>query len=126
MTGKSTAYRIVAAQLGVSVLVAGVILAIWGMSLGLAALVGGLIGAGANLAFALIAFRGGVQGARPVLRRFYLAEGAKFVVTAIAFLLAIVWAQLAPPPLLAGYALTLLVYWLALLPTVPTVKVNRA
>jgi ATP synthase protein I len=126
MTGKSTAYRIVVAQLGATILVAGGIFPIWGAAPALAALVGGLIGAGANLAFALLAFHGGVQGARPVLRRFYLAEAIKFLVTAGSFLLAIAWWRLAALPLLAGYASTLLIYWLALLPSVPTVKVDRA
>jgi F0F1-type ATP synthase assembly protein I len=126
MTGKSTAYRIVAAQVGATVLVASGTFAIWQAALGLAALVGGLAGAGSSLVFALIAFRGDVQGARPVLGRFYLAEGAKFLVTILTFLLAIVWWRLPVLPLLAGYASTLLIYWLALLPSVPTVRVDRA
>ena len=126
MTGKSTAYRIVAAQTGTTAVVAVGVVAIWGLTHGLAALAGGLIGAGSSLAFALLAFRGGVQGARPVLRSFYLAEGTKFLVTAIAFLAAIVWWRLPVLPLLAGYASTLLIYWLALLPSVPTVRVDRA
>jgi ATP synthase protein I len=126
MTGKSTAYRIVAAQLGATILVAGGVFLIWGAAPALAALVGGLIGAGASLAFAVLAFHGGVQGARPVLRSFYLAEAIKFLVTAGSFLLAIAWWRLAALPLLAGYASTLLIYWLALLPSVPTIKVDRA
>jgi hypothetical protein len=74
MTGKSTAYRIVAAQLGATILVAGGVFLIW--------------------------------GAAPAL--------------------AIAWWRLAALPLLAGYASTLLIYWLALLPSVPTIKVDRA
>jgi len=126
MTGKSTAYRIVAAQLGVTAVVAGGLFAIWGSGPGMAALVGGMIGAGSSLAFAVLAFRGGVQGARPTLRNFYLAEGTKFLITAAAFLTAIVWWRVPVVPLLAGYASTLVIYWLALLPGLPTVRVDRA
>jgi len=126
MTGKSMAYRIVATQIGITVLLSVTFLAIWGSASGLAAMVGGLIGAGTNLLLAAIVFRGGVQGAQSVLRRMYLGEGAKILITALCFLTAIAWWSLAVLPLLVGYAATLLIYWLALLPAVPAIKADRA
>jgi len=100
------AYRIVATQIGITVLLSVTFLAIWGSATGLAAMVGGLIGAGTNLLLAAVVFRGGVQ--------------------ALCFLMAIAWWRLAALPLLVGYAATLLIYWLALLPAVPAIKADRA
>lgn len=50
------------------------------------------------------------------MRRFYGAEAAKFFLTIALFALAIGVLQMPFPPLLMGYGLTLVVYWLALLP----------
>jgi ATP synthase protein I len=117
MNGKATAYWIVAAQL-VLALAAGVVcFVLAGGTAGWSALAGGLIGVVTSLFVALRAIgRGTVRPAKDVLRRFYGAQAGKFFLTMALFALAIgVW-QLPFPPLLLGYGLTLVVYWLALLP----------
>ena len=117
MNGKTTAYWIVAAQL-VLALAAGVVCFVLADgTAGWSALAGGLIGVATSLFVALRAIgRGTVRPAKDVLRRFYGAQAGKFFLTMALFALAIgVW-QLPFPPLLLGYGLTLVVYWLALLP----------
>lgn len=126
MNGKSTAYRIVLAQLAMSLVAGAVAWVIAGASAGLAALVGGLINVIANLYFALQVFSGGVRPARSVLNSFYVGEAVKFLITAALFGVAVAVWQLSVPPLLAGFGLTLVVYWLALLPAGAIHRWNKA
>jgi len=119
MNGKSTAYRIVLAQSVAALLVAAVLLLVSGRGAAIAATAGGAIAAVNNLYFAWRVFAGGVVPAQTVLRRFYLAETIKIVLTAGLFLVALVVFELSFLPLLLGYGVTLLVYWAALLPLAP-------
>jgi ATP synthase protein I len=122
---KSIAYRIVLAQLGIALVLAAVCLAAWGRSTAVAALAGGAIGVVTNLYVALRVFgSGAVRPAQQVLQRFYAAEAVKFALTLGLFALGIGVLKLNALPLLGGYALTLAVYWLALLPTRPTPELN--
>jgi len=122
---KSIAYRIVLAQLGIALIFAAVCLAAWGRSTAVAALAGGAIGVVTNLYVALRVFgNGAVRPAPQVLRRFYSAEAVKFALTLGLFALGIGVLKLNALPLLGGYGLTLVVYWLALLPTRPKLELN--
>lgn len=119
MNGKSTAYGIVLTQLGMA-FVAGLAAWFWsGRSAGAAALAGGLINAVASLTVAILVFRGGVRPAGEIAKSFYVAEAVKILLTAVLLLLALTVFGLAFLPLAAGFALTLLAYWLALLPAGP-------
>lgn len=125
MGNKSIAYSIVLAQLGVALGGAVLCLAVWGWTTAGAALTGGLIGVVTNLYLALRVFGGNaVRPAQQVLRRFYAAEATKVVLTAGLFVLAIAVFHAEFLPLLAGYGLTLVVYWLALLPVRPKLETN--
>lgn len=119
MNGKSTAYRIVLAQLVAALGVAVLLYAISGAQAGVAAAAGGAIAVVANLYFVRHLFAGGVAPAQTVLRRFYVAETVKIVLTAGLFLAALVAFELSFLPLLLGYGVTLVVYWVALLPLAP-------
>lgn len=122
---KSIAYRIVLAQLGIALVLAAVCLAAWGRSTAVAALAGGAIGVVTNLYVALRVFGNGVVRPAPqVLRRFYSAEAVKFALTFGLFALGIGVLKLNALPLLGGYGLTLVVYWLALLPNRPKLELN--
>lgn len=122
---KSIAYRIVLAQLGIALVFAAVCLAAWGRSTAVAALAGGAIGVVTNLYVALRVFgNGAVRPAPQVLRRFYSAEAVKFALTLGLFALGIGVLKLNALPLLGGYGLTLVVYWLALLPNRPKLELN--
>jgi ATP synthase protein I len=125
MGNKSIAYRIVLAQLGIALVFAAVCLVAWGRSTAVAALAGGVIGVVTNLYVALRVFgNGAVRSAQKVLQRFYAAEAVKFALTFGLFALGIGVLKLNALPLLGGYALTLAVYWLALLPTRPKLELN--
>jgi F0F1-type ATP synthase assembly protein I len=115
MGNKSIAYSIVLAQLGVALGGAVLCLMVWGWTTAGAALTGGLIGVVTNLYLALRVFGGNaVRPAQQVLRRFYAGL----------FVLAIAVFHAEFLPLLAGYGLTLVVYWLALLPVRPKLEPN--
>jgi ATP synthase protein I len=111
MNGKSTAYRILLAQLLVTLVLAALLLGIQGGRFAAAALTGGLIGVISNAVFAWLALSGGVQPARQVMRQFYLAEVSKFIITVALFLLALNLFKTLFLPILLGYGLTLVVYW---------------
>jgi ATP synthase protein I len=122
MNGKSTAYRIVLTQFAFAMLAGLVALAVGGAAAGAAALAGGLINVVANLYFAIRMFGRGVRPAAAVLRGFYAAEAVKLVLTGGLFFLTVVVWRLDVPPLLAGFMVTLAVYWLALLPAGPVYR----
>jgi ATP synthase protein I len=114
---KSTAYNIVLAQTGMALGLAVVCAAAWGWSMAGAALTGAAIGVVTNLYMALRVFGGGaVRPAHQALQRFYSAEAVKVAMTVGLFALAIGVFRVAFLPLIVGYSLTLMVYWLALLP----------
>lgn len=125
MEHKTIAYGIVLAQLGVA-LVAGVSSwGLWDRPTGTAVLAGGMIGVITNLYVAARVFgRGAVRPAPQVLRRLFAAEAVKLALTVGLFALAIGVLRLSAPPLLGGYGLTLVVYWLALLPARPRLELN--
>lgn len=125
MGANTLPYRIVLAQLGMALVFAAVCLAVWGGSTAAAALAGGVIGVVTNLYVAHRVFgNGAVRPARQVLQRFYAAEAVKFALTFGLFALGIGVLMLNALPLLGGYGLTLMVYWLALLPVRPTLELN--
>jgi ATP synthase protein I len=114
---KSTAYNIVLAQTGMALGLAVVCAVAWGWSTAGAALTGAAIGVVTNLYMALRVFGGGaVRPAHQALQRFYSAEAVKVAMTVGLFALAIGVFRVAFLPLIVGYSLTLMVYWLALLP----------
>ena len=122
---KSIAYRMVLTQLGIALVLAAACLAAWGKSTAVAALAGGAIGVVTNLYVALRVFgNGAVRPAQQVLQRFYAAEAVKFALTFGLFALGIGVLRLNALPLLGGYGLTLVVYWLALLPIRPNLELN--
>ena len=89
----------------------------WGWSTAGAALAGAAIGVVTNLYMAVRIFgNGAVRPAEQMLQRFYSAEAVKIVLTVGLFALAIGAFKVAFLPLIVGYSLTLMVYWLALLP----------
>jgi len=114
---KSTAYNIVLAQTGIALVLGVVCTAAWGWATAGAALTGAAIGVVTNLYMAVRIFGdGAVRPAQQTLQRFYSAEAVKIAMTVGLFALAIGVFGVAFLPLIVGYGLTLMVYWLALLP----------
>ncbi|UCH54007.1 MAG: ATP synthase subunit I [Pseudomonadota bacterium] len=126
MNGKSTVYKIILAQLATALLVAGGAAAGFGARAGYSALTGGLIGVATNLYFAWHVFGFGGRSAQSVVRSFYVAEAIKMALTAALFVVAVLWLEAQPLPLIVTYGLTLMVYWAALLPTIDQTKADKA
>jgi ATP synthase protein I len=79
------------------------------------ALVGGGIGAAATLSQVVVGLRNSVgKSPKEVIRGFYRGSALKFAVTVLLFVLALRGRKLLPAPLFVTYAVTFLMYWLAL------------
>ncbi len=96
--------------------------AIAGLSSGavaaISALIGGVIGVLGSLAYVWRAFRSGETDPAKLYRAQLLGETYKFAVVLGGFALAIIgFKDLAALPLFLGFALTVAVYWAALLKT---------
>ncbi len=79
------------------------------------ALVGGGIGAAATLTQVVVGLRNSAgKSPKEVMRGFYRGSAMKFVVTVMLFVLALRGRKLLPAPLFITYAVTFLMYWLAL------------
>lgn len=115
------ALGVVASQLGLTALIAGTTLLIYGGRAAVAALAGGSVGAAANLVQAVFFFRHG-PGADPkrILRGMYAGEAAKFGVTVLLLAVVLSSTKVAAGPFLVAYAAGFLVYWFALLKRGPS------
>ena len=123
---KSTAYYVVLAQTGIALVLAAASTFIWGWSTASAVLVGATIAVVSSLYMAVRMF--GDHAVRPagqVIRRFYSAEAMKIAITVGLFAVAIGAFGVAFLPLIVGYSLTLVAYWLALLPVRPKPELNN-
>ncbi len=113
---RAKAYRIVAAQLAVAAVIALGLGAFYGAAPAWSALAGGLISAAGSLIFAHRLAKAAGGSPRAFARAFYVGEGLKIVLTVALFWVAIALLEAALAPLFITYAVTLIVYWLALLP----------
>jgi ATP synthase protein I len=113
---------LVASQLGLTALIAGAALLIYGRRAALSALAGGGIGAAANLVQAVFFFRHG-PGADPkrILRGMYAGEAAKLGVTVLLLAVVLSSTRIAAGPFFVAYLAGFLVYWFALLKRGPDV-----
>src|SRR5256885_1288067 len=115
------AFGVVLGQAGVTVAAA---LCAWGIAdrrAALSALLGGGIATAGSLAMARLVFGGGAGAdARRALGALYLGEALKLAVVIALFVLVLRWVRVAPLAMLAAFAATLLVYWIALLAAPPT------
>jgi len=109
------AVGLVASQLGLTALIAGATLLIYGSRAAIGALAGGGIGAAANLVQAVFFFRHG-PGADPkmVLRGMYAGEAAKFAVTVLLLVVVLASTKVAAGPFFTAYLAGFVVYWFAL------------
>lgn len=112
---------LVASQLGLTALIAGAALLIYGRREALSALAGGGIGVAANLVQAVFFFRHG-RGADPkrILRGMYAGESAKLGVTVLLLIAVLSSTRVAAGPFFVAYLTGFLVYWFALLKRGPS------
>jgi ATP synthase protein I len=110
------AFGVVLGQAGAT---AALALAAWGLADRLAAcsaLIGGGIATVASLAMVGLAFGGAAAGSvQGALKAFYRGEAAKLALVVVLFAAVLKWIRVAPLAMFVAFALTLLVYWVALL-----------
>jgi ATP synthase protein I len=81
------------------------------------ALAGGGIGFITTAFFALRVFAGGDERpARTIVRSFYVGESQKILLTVALFVVAIVWLEVSFLPMFATYMVSLMAFWVVLLP----------
>jgi ATP synthase protein I len=111
---------VVLGQVAVTVVVAILCFAVWGLVPGISALVGGGISTLSSLALAILAF-GSPAGSEPerVARDFYVGEAVKLAVTVALFVVVFVTMKVSFAALFCAYIATLFVYWIALANSLP-------
>ncbi|HYM41648.1 MAG TPA: ATP synthase subunit I [Steroidobacteraceae bacterium] len=99
-------------------------LAAWGLGgegAALSALLGGGIATMGSLAMAVLVFARTAADAQRVVASFYVGEAVKIALIAAAFAAVLATVRVVPLAMLAGFAVTYLVYWIALLAALPRV-----
>jgi ATP synthase protein I len=119
------AFGVVLGQAGVTVVAA---LAAWGIAGPQAAgsaLLGGGIATVGSVAMAALVFAGAAADARRIVAAFYTGEAVKLAVVVVLFVVVLRTVRVAPLALLAGFAATYLVYWIALVGALPAMGARR-
>ena len=116
LKARRAALSIVGVQFGVTLLISAAGLLIGGPRTGISAFMGGGIGTLTSLCMAVSIFRQGAD-AEPekILKRVYRGEFLKLVMTVVLFGLVLKNIDVTFVPMLGCFAVTLLVYWVALL-----------
>lgn len=118
------ALRLVLGQAGVTVIAA---LAAWGLggrAAAVSALLGGGIATAGSVAMAALVFAGAAANAQRIVAAFYTGEAVKLAVVVVLFVVVLRTVRVVPLAMLAGFAATYLVYWIALVGALPA-RVKR-
>ena len=113
------AYGVVLGQAVATVTVA---LGAWGLAgpqAAWSALLGGGIATAGSLAMAGVGLGGAGANAQRALGAFYLGEAVKLAVVIVLFVVVLKVVRVAPLAMFAGFGVTFLVYWIALLAALP-------
>lgn len=113
------AFGVVLGQAVVTAIAGLIALGVAGRVASLSALVGGGIATLGSLAMAALVFGGGAASAQRALGAFYVGEAVKLVIVVVLFVVALKMMQVAPLAMLAGFAATYLMYWVALAGALP-------
>jgi ATP synthase protein I len=119
------AFGVVLGQAGVTLIAA---LAAWGMAgrgAGLSALLGGCVATVGSVAMVALVFAGAAAGAPRIAAAFYAGEGVKLAVVVVLFVVVLKTVRVVPLAMLAGFAATYLVYWIALVGALPAMSGRR-
>lgn len=108
-------------QLGVSVLIALIALAIKGTTASFSALLGGLVCILPNLYFVRLLFRyKGARAAKQIVNSFYKGEALKLVFTIALFVLVFKWFKISPLMFFAAFIAAQMVFWF--IPLISNIK----
>jgi ATP synthase protein I len=119
------AYGVVLGQAGVTLIAA---LGAWGLAgqdAGISALLGGGIATVGSLAMAVLVFAGAIANAQRIVAAFYVGEALKLAVVVVLFVVVLRTVRVVPLAMLASFAATYLVYWIALVAALPAVSGMR-
>ena len=119
------AFGVVLGQAGVTAIAA---LAAWGIAGGEAAwsaLLGGGIATLGSVAMVALVFAGAAANAQRIVAAFYTGEAVKLAVVVVLFVVVLRAVRVAPLAMLAGFAATYLVYWIALVGALPAMGTRR-
>jgi ATP synthase protein I len=114
------AFGVVLGQAGVTAIAA---LAAWGIAgreAAWSALLGGGIATLGSVAMVALVFAGAAANARRIVAAFYTGEAVKLAVVVVLFVVVLRAVRVTPLAMLAGFAATYLVYWVALVGALPT------
>jgi ATP synthase protein I len=113
------ALRLVWGQAGVTVIAAVAASGLAGREAGWSALLGGGIATVGSLAMVALVFAGAAANAQRIVAAFYTGEAVKLAVVVGLFVLVLRTVRVVPLAMLAGFAATYLVYWIALVGALP-------
>nr|WP_256478901.1 ATP synthase subunit I [Legionella sp. 27cVA30] len=122
--GLRGAKRLIAWQLGITLIIAGFCLLFFGKNSAFSALLGGLVSALPNIYFARKLFKyHGARAAKQIVNSFYKAEALKIVLSVILFALVFIFVNVVPIIFFATYIVAQMVFWFA--PLIIDNKLNR-
>ena len=119
------AYGVVLGQAAVTAIAA---LAAWGLAgrgAGTSALLGGGIATVGSMAMVALVFAGAVANAQRIVAAFYAGEGVKLLIVVVLFAVVLRTVRVVPLAMLASFAATYLVYWIALVGALPSMGARR-
>ena len=119
------ALRLVWGQAGVTVVAAVAALALAGRGAAWSALLGGGIATAGSLAMVALVFAGAAAAAPRIVAAFYTGEAVKLAVVVVLFVVVLRLVRVVPLAMLAGFAATYLVYWIALVGALPAMGGTR-
>lgn len=113
------ALRLVWGQAGVTVIAAVVAWGLSGRGAAWSAFLGGGIATVGSLAMVGLVFAGAAAAAPRIVAAFYTGEAVKLAVVVVLFMVVLRTVRVVPLAMLAGFAATYLVYWIALVGALP-------
>lgn len=119
------AFGVVLGQAGVTLIVALAALGLAGRGAGTSALLGGAIATVGSVAMVALVFAGAAANAQRIVAAFYAGEALKLALVVVLFVVVLRTVRVVPLAMLAGFAATYLVYWIALVGALPTMGTPR-
>jgi len=119
------AYGVVLGQALVTVMAALVALGLAGREAAVSALLGGGIATAGSVAMVALVFAGAAANAQRIVAAFYAGEALKLAVVVVLFVVVLKTVRVVPLAMLAGFAATYLMYWIALVGALPAMGARR-
>lgn len=119
------AFGVVLGQALVTVVAALAALGLVGREAAVSALLGGGIATAGSVAMVALVFAGAAANAQRIVAAFYAGEALKLAVVVVLFVVVLKTVRVVPLAMLAGFAATYLMYWIALVGALPAMGTRR-